>query len=190
MWLESVLSASRKERDRKKRCRKKRRMRVDIGGLGQEQGGRFMASWHFLCPFLPVSLEKNSVRLTLGVFFFFLHDKGLREYFNEEEVGCLSFKSVKLGISSWMCSDDCFKSCIKWLRLFPSYKNPFEKLVWEREGWNGLHVKVLVLFTLTLTKLILLGRVWVRHDVHRLKLFKYECSETRPIRIAGAPHVP
>lgn len=74
------------------------------------------------------------------------------------------------------------------LRLFSFY---IEKLVWEREERNGLHVKVVV-FTLTLTKLILLGRVWARHDrhVHILKLSKYECSETWPIQIAGAPHVP
>lgn len=40
---DSVLST--KEGDRKKkRCRKKRRMRGDVGGLGQEQGRRFMAS--------------------------------------------------------------------------------------------------------------------------------------------------
>lgn len=46
-----------------------------IGGLGQEQRGRFMASWHFFWPvFLPVSLEQtSSVRLS------FFHLKGLWE---------------------------------------------------------------------------------------------------------------
>lgn len=82
------------------------------------------------------------------------------------------------------------------VRHFSSDYSPFTKahlksLFGKREERNGLHVKVVV-FTLTLTKLILLGKVWVMHDrhVHRLKLSKYECSETGPIRIAGAPHVP
>lgn len=63
---------------------------------------------------------------------------------------------------------------------------------WGERGEEMASMLRVVVFTLTLTKLILLGRVWVRHDrhVHRLKLSKYECSETGPIRIAGAPHVP
>lgn len=89
-----------------------------------------------------------------------------------------------------MFFDDCFSQVrLIQLRFSHKHKGPFEKLVLQRQERNGLHVKVVVF---TLTEVTLLGRVCIRHDrhVHRLKLSKYECRETGPVQIAGAPHVP
>lgn len=158
-------------------------MRGDSGGLGQEQGGRFMASWHFFFFACPTWTNMKSVRLPDVCPF--LIRKQL-----QESIQFLAFPLLK---------SDFFLQRVALLyndqiqiRLFHFSQSPTWKACFgKREERNGLHVKVVV-FTLTLTKLILLGRVWVRHDrhVHRLKLSKYECSETGPIRIAGAPHVP
>lgn len=127
-------------------------------GLGQEQGGRFMASRHFFY---------------LLVLFFFSQ---LNKHEKCETISCTTFFHHKIP------QDLCFQ--LKW---FHFHKGPTEEF-WLR---NGPGVKV-VKVTLRTTKVILLGRVMMRHDryAHRLKLSKYECSETGPVWIAVVPHVP
>lgn len=75
----------------------------------------------------------------------------------------------------------CFLSAIIVWRLGLFHKGQLQELVWGKRGRE---------MASTLTRLI--SRILVRdyRRVHRLKLSKYERSETGPVRIADTPHVP
>lgn len=132
MWPGSVLFTRRKEKDHKKRRRKRTRIRGDngVGGLGQERGGRFIASSHFFSFFFaavfacltwtnikcetvswmsfsikPCLFYKRSYFLKLNFFLFF------------------SLKCVKLKDAFAQPLDNCFQARIK-----PQPKS----CVWER----------------------------------------------------------